>query len=100
MKIFLRLCDRALKKYTRHYLGGAGFDAQVSLRGWSSSAGRLIFGEEVDWKRFAPGDEKKRFDCDGDDGRKLPCSTIDGDMERASKLRHLKSLIGLGEREY
>lgn len=88
---------RALKPY---YLGGAGFDAQVSLRGWSNSGGRLIFGDDVDWKRLAPGDEKNKFDCEGDDGFKLPCSIIDGDIERASKLKHLKSLIGLGEREY
>lgn len=88
------------KKERKAHLGGAGLDAQVSLRGWSKSGGRLIFGEDVDWKRLAPGDEKNKFDCDGDDGFKLPCSIIDGDIERASKLKHLKSLIGLGEREY
>lgn len=106
MEIFMIMWHRIKYLYREEvgvtYLaGGAGLDEQASLRGWSSSGGRLIFGEELDWNKLAPGDEKnKRFDCDGEEGFKLPCSSIDGDIERASKLKHLKSLMGLGEREY
>jgi hypothetical protein len=59
----------------------------------------LIFGDELDGNNV-DGDPKKRFACDGLDTFNFSCSTQDGDMDRASKLKQRKSLMGLGEREY
>lgn len=69
---------------------------QASLRGGSSKGGRLIFDEELDCKRFV-GDPKNRFACDGLEDLRFACS--DGDIERASRLIALKSLMGLGDLE-
>lgn len=80
------------------YLGGAGFDAQASLRGGSNKGGRLIFDEELDCRRFE-GEPKNKFACEGLDDFRLACSGLAGDMERASRLIARKSRMGLGERE-
>lgn len=83
--------------FTTH-LGGAAFEVQASLRGGSSNGGRLIFDEELDCRRF-DGEPKNKFACDGLEHFRLTCSMLAGDMERASRLIALRSLIGLGDRE-
>lgn len=74
-------------------------DVQASLRGGSSKGGRLIFDEELDCRRFDEAPAKNRLACDGLDDLRFKCSSVDGDMERASRLIARRSRIGLGDRE-
>lgn len=81
------------------YLGGAGLDVLASLRGGSNKGGRFIFDEALDCIRFDGAPPKNKLACDGLADLRFTCSGLAGDMERASRLIALRSLMGLGDRE-
>lgn len=74
-------------------------DVQASLRGGSNKGGRLILDEALDCRRFEGAPPKNRFACEGLEHFRLTCSGLAGDIERASRLIALRSLMGLGDRE-